>query len=58
MSSSDDEMEPLYEVEKILNKRFNPKGRPEYFIKWKGYAQKTWEPIEHLSNIPDMIFDF
>lgn len=51
-------MDPLYEVDKILNKRINSKGKPEYYIKWKGYNQKTWEPVEHLSNIPDMIFEF
>lgn len=36
--SSDDEI--LFEVEKILKKRKNPKtGNLEYLLKWKGFSK-------------------
>lgn len=34
---SEDEVEVLYIVEGILNKRFDKNGRPEYYVKWKGF---------------------
>jgi len=33
-----------YEVEKILDHREVPGGDVEYFVSWKGYTEKTWEP--------------
>lgn len=57
MDSEDDEVEMMYEVEDILSKRLK-EGRVEYYIKWKGFRQKTWEPIAHLHNVADMIYKF
>lgn len=49
----------MYKVEKILDKKM--KGDTvEYKIKWKGYSMKdcTWEPVENLRNIEDMVIAF
>jgi len=39
-----------FEVEEIREKRSGKKGKVEYLIKWKGYAEieNTWEPAENL----------
>lgn len=34
----------VYEVESIIDRRDN-----EFLIKWKGYDEPTWEPLENLS---------
>lgn len=39
---SEDEVEVLYIVDAILNKRLDRDGRPEYYVRWKGFKQKTW----------------
>ena len=51
------EEEGVYEVEKVLEKRFR-KGRAEYFVKWKNYDETTWEPLKNLSNVKDLIDKF
>ena len=53
---SDGSTESVYEVESIQGKRTR-KGKPEYLIKWKGYAGKfnTWEPMENLKGCHGMI---
>jgi len=46
---SDDE----YEVEKVLDKRINKNGEPEYLVKWKNFndpADDTWEPMANLEG--------
>jgi len=39
-----------FEVEEIRDKRSGKRGKVEYLIKWKGYAEieNTWEPAENL----------
>jgi len=60
-SSSDnsDEPEKLYEVESIVGRK-KRLGKLFYLIKWVGYPsdQNTWEPIENLSNVLDMIEEY
>jgi Chromo (CHRromatin Organisation MOdifier) domain len=34
----------IYEVEKIINKRKNRKGKEQYEVKWFGFEETTWEP--------------
>ncbi|KAJ3149706.1 hypothetical protein HDU86_006883 [Geranomyces michiganensis] len=57
--SDDDDFEPEYEVERILN--FEGTGTDiRYLVKWKGYGEDeaTWEPrsnIEHLDHFQDML---
>ena len=58
MMNSEEELEMMYVVEDILNKRIDPQGRVEYQVKWKGFREKTWEPIDHLRNVPEMIYEY
>jgi hypothetical protein len=51
----------LYEVEDILDKRYNIKtGQEEYRVKWEGYpeSQATWEPISNLQYVLELIQEF
>ncbi|XP_005805034.1 chromodomain Y-like protein 2 isoform X1 [Xiphophorus maculatus] len=50
----------LYEVERIVDKRRNKKGKWEYLIRWKGYGRKedTWEPEHHLMHCEEFIDQF
>ena len=49
--------EDEYEVERIVDERQVTKRGPEgdvlqseYLVKWKGYAEQTWEPIAHVET--------
>ncbi|OCT84416.1 chromodomain Y-like protein 2 [Xenopus laevis] len=50
----------LYEVERIVDKRKNKKGKWEYLIRWKGYGsnEDTWEPEHHLLHCEEFIDNF
>ncbi|XP_023666284.1 chromodomain Y-like protein 2 isoform X1 [Paramormyrops kingsleyae] len=50
----------LYEVERIVDKRRNKKGKWEYLIRWKGYGsnEDTWEPEHHLLHCEEFIDQF
>nr|XP_040051647.1 chromodomain Y-like protein 2 [Gasterosteus aculeatus aculeatus] len=50
----------LYEVERIVDKRRDKKGKWEYLIRWKGYGSKedTWEPEHHLLHCEEFIDQF
>ncbi|OCT82294.1 chromodomain Y-like protein 2 [Xenopus laevis] len=50
----------LYEVERIVDKRKNKKGKWDYLIRWKGYGsnEDTWEPEHHLQHCEEFIDDF
>ncbi|XP_077568700.1 chromodomain Y-like protein 2 isoform X2 [Stigmatopora nigra] len=50
----------LYEVDHIVDKRRNKKGKWEYLIRWKGYGRKedTWEPENHLLHCEEFIDSF
>jgi len=52
-------MPKLYQVEKITDKKIID-GQLKYKIKWKNLPDKdsTWEPIEHLTNVVDMINEY
>ena len=41
----------VYEVEKILDRRWRKKGF-EYYVQWKGYeaSDNTWEPASHFTD--------
>jgi hypothetical protein len=48
-----------YEVEAIRDRKF-VKGKPQYFIKWKGWAEKdnTWEPLENLETVLNLVKEY
>ena len=50
--ADDDSNLKSYEVEKLLDHRYNDNGTLEYEVKWKGYptSENTWEPIHHINN--------
>ncbi|KFO33756.1 Chromodomain Y-like protein, partial [Fukomys damarensis] len=51
---------PTPQVERIVDKRKNKKGKTEYLVRWKGYDSEddTWEPEQHLVNCEEYIHDF
>ena len=53
-------MKLYYQVEEILDKRINKKGKPEYKIKWEGYSidESSWEPLSNLKNVIYMIDEY
>ena len=48
-----------FEVERVVEKRFDSNGKSNYLIKWKGYDEKdnTWEPRDNL-DCNDLIDEF
>lgn len=50
----------LLQVERILDKRKNKKGRVEYLVRWRGYGSEgdTWEPEGNLSTCMIYVHDF
>lgn len=42
--------EEEYEVEEIIRSRKRRGGRKEYLVRWRGWAQMTWEPLEHIEE--------
>ncbi|QRV87030.1 Retrotransposable element Tf2 protein [Ceratobasidium sp. AG-Ba] len=46
-----------YEVEQVQDSRRH-RGKIQYYVKWLGYNEWTWEPYEHLTNAKEMIADF
>jgi len=59
MTMNDSLSENEYLVEKILDKKVVD-GEVQYLIKWDGWSldHSTWEPIENLKNIKDLIESF
>jgi len=51
------EPEEEYEVEALTGRR-NYKGILQYRVKWKGYDDQTWEPIENLKNAQELVKDY
>ncbi|XP_077414449.1 chromodomain Y-like protein [Vanacampus margaritifer] len=52
--------EDFYEVDRIVDKRKNRKGRTEYLVRWRGYGCEgdTWEPESHLTTCMAFVHDF
>ncbi|KAL7842564.1 hypothetical protein SRHO_G00242530 [Serrasalmus rhombeus] len=52
--------EELYEVERIVGKRKNKKGKMEYLVRWRGYGFEgdTWEPEGNLASCIEFISEF
>ncbi|KAJ0231500.1 Chromo domain-containing protein LHP1 [Hirschfeldia incana] len=51
--------EGYFEIEAIRRKRVR-KGKVQYLIKWRGWPEtaNTWEPLENLHSIADVIDSF
>lgn len=51
---------PLLQVERIVDKRKNKKGKVEYLVRWRGYGFEgdTWEPESHLSTCMIYVHEF
>jgi hypothetical protein len=44
--------ETEYSIEEILDSRFNKRRRRfEYYVKWIGYPDPTWEPADNLDEV-------
>ncbi|KAM9321714.1 chromodomain Y-like protein [Pholidichthys leucotaenia] len=52
--------EEFYEVERIMDRRRNKKGRVEYLVRWRGYGAEgdTWEPESHLTTCMAYVQEF
>ncbi|XP_057713989.1 chromodomain Y-like protein [Corythoichthys intestinalis] len=52
--------EDFYEVERIVDRRKNKKGRTEYLVRWRGYGCEgdTWEPESNLSMCMSYVHHF
>ncbi|XP_068998315.1 LOW QUALITY PROTEIN: chromodomain Y-like protein [Embiotoca jacksoni] len=52
--------EEFYEVERIVDRRRNRKGKVEYLVRWRGYGSEgdTWEPETHLSTCMIYVHEF
>ncbi|GMT17782.1 hypothetical protein PFISCL1PPCAC_9079, partial [Pristionchus fissidentatus] len=57
MSDDSDSSDVAYEVERVMGRR-QKNGRVEYSLKWKGYNERTWEPIENCVTCRKMIDEF
>ena len=44
-------------VKGLLGKRRH-KRRTQFLVEWVGEKDPTWEPVENLSQIPDLIANF
>ena len=59
MEINPDNMDNIYEVEKIINFKYY-KNKKYYLIKWFSYpiSESTWEPKSNLKYINDMLIKF
>lgn len=64
MSNLDEEQEQeidntSYDVEKILDVRYNKRGKPEYKLKWSGYDDEfnSWVPEDNI-DCPELIKEY
>ncbi|KAF8753779.1 hypothetical protein RHS01_06730 [Rhizoctonia solani] len=58
-----EEGEEEYEVEKILDSKWNGRGKTRklwYLVKWKGYDEgsNSWEPIDNVGNAQEVLEEF
>lgn len=59
MADFGEDEENTYEVEAITDKK-KVGGKWRYRVKWVGYpdSESTWEPVENLQNLEEMLKDF
>lgn len=51
-------MSETYVVEKILTHTVDKTGTTMYKIKWKGWEDTTWEPLENLTGCKELLRDY
>lgn len=47
----EDNNDPEYLVEKIVDERVNSKGIHQLEVKWVGHKKTTWKPLEHIKEM-------
>lgn len=49
-----------YEVEKLINHRYDSKGNLQYKVHWSGFSKDddSWQSLEDLSSAPEKIRDY
>lgn len=49
-----------YGVRRIAGVRTEPDGEVRFLVKWNGYSSlhDTWEPVENLHNVEEMLSEF
>lgn len=57
MSEYDEWTEEVYEVEDIIDMKI-VNGIKQYAVKWAGYDDPTWEPIDNLSGCMELVMAF
>ena len=51
------EGETEYEVDEILDSRLHYR-KLQYLVKWTGYDVPTWNPVEFVAHLTDMLAVF
>ena len=52
-----DELE--YEVNKIVDSKFVGRNKTlKYLVRWVGYSDLTWEPVDNVANAPTAVVKF
>lgn len=51
---SDESDDEYYDVEEILKER-RVNGQRQLLLRWKGWPQPSWEPVEHLDRCPELL---
>lgn len=51
--------QPIYDIDTILDETLIS-DKPHYLVKWKGFSatESTWEPIDNLLGVLDVLHDF
>ena len=51
--------EAAFDIENILEETII-EDKPHYLVKWKGYSatESTWEPIDNLLKVLDILHEF
>ncbi|ETI35056.1 hypothetical protein F443_18550 [Phytophthora nicotianae P1569] len=48
----------ISQIVKRLVKKRTHKRRTQFLVEWVGEEKQTWEPVENLSQVPDLISEF
>jgi hypothetical protein len=57
-SNATAEQDDVYEVERVLGERKGKGGKVELLVKWKGYAEETWEPLANCGDCASLVQSF